>query len=243
METRCRLCAECSANQLSILEDLAFCSKIIQLFQIKVSVEDNLPTSVCHICYNMVEKTWDFKDRIQKAQAVLTELVNSINAILTPTESLETPSTLHTQTNSQTVVSTHIGVVELDYIDKKDVIKCDFNLSDHDFSDGSEKAECKSKSLRTSKGKLRKNSKRKLNCRNLVVWSDIEFEMNEDGSISPKSEMHGWDTYLWTCCDCQLTFSLSEDLKEHYATTHNSITRYLCADCPKVYSKYSTFLT
>ncbi|KAJ8973262.1 hypothetical protein NQ317_017717 [Molorchus minor] len=247
METRCRLCAECSTDQIPILDDLGFCSKIFQLFQIKVSVDDSLPISSCQICYDMVEKTWDFNDRIQKAQEVLTDLLNNITAILNPTDTLETHPLLETQN----VLSTQTEVVDLNYLDTKEVIKCDFNLPEesNDLSDSSEKFEQKRKSLKT-KGKVPysflmhvKVIKKKSKLLDANTLDDIEFEVKDDGTIAPKSDVLGWDTYPWTCCDCKIVFSMSDDLKEHYATSHNSTARYHCADCPKIYSKYSTFLT
>lgn len=70
-----------------------------------------------------------------------------------------------------------------------------------------------------------------------------DYEINEDGSITPKDSLSGWNTYPWTCCECHLVFSLADELKEHCSSVHNAVARYLCVDCPKVYSKYSTFLT
>lgn len=146
METRCRLCAECSTNQLPIVDDLEFRLKIFQLFQIKVSIEDILPTSVCQICYDMVGKTWEFNDRIQKAQALLTDLVNSSNAILSPEDQIPSQTVLETQ-----ILNTQNEVTELNYIDNKPTVKCDFNVSDagNELSDSSEKSEHKPKTLRT----------------------------------------------------------------------------------------------
>lgn len=78
MEARCRLCAENTIDQIAVLEDLELPSKIFQLFQIKINIDDKLPITICQICHDMVEKTWSFKDRAQKAQDILTDLINTI---------------------------------------------------------------------------------------------------------------------------------------------------------------------
>lgn len=70
-----------------------------------------------------------------------------------------------------------------------------------------------------------------------------DAEQHEDGSITLNAELEGWDCYPWTCCDCQLQAANADDLKDHHATVHGQGARYACADCPKVYSKYSTFLS
>lgn len=71
---------------------------------------------------------------------------------------------------------------------------------------------------------------------------NIEYEMNDDESITPKDDLPGWNSYPWTCDSCQLVFFVADELKEHFASIHNAAARYICVDCPKVYSKYMTFI-
>lgn len=151
MESRCRLCAECSAIQIPILEDVEFCSKIFQLFQIRVCVGDVLPSSVCNECYSMVEKTWHFNDRIQKAQEILAELVQTV-VMLPPPENteLETSSVASSILDNKSDVNLQSAVVELSYINEKDIVKCDFLHDDtNDLSDESDKLETKRKPIKS----------------------------------------------------------------------------------------------
>ncbi|CAH1175722.1 unnamed protein product [Phaedon cochleariae] len=252
METRCRLCAECCSTQLSIMQDTTFCLKIFQLFQIKISAGDNLPMSVCPDCHDMVEKTWCFNDRVQKAQDLLAELVNKFNEMLTE-ESLEVPL-LITDNGTDTT-----SMVDFGFMDLKNEDKCDFipgalkdvdGLSD---SSGNEKklkepVACSKRKVRTSRSGTRKNAKKKQtediqNSQTVHQISNMEFEVKSDGMMVQKFDpIFGWDTYPFSCCDCQLVINNSEELKDHYGTVHNSSPRYACAECPKVYTKYSVFL-
>ncbi|KAJ8912116.1 hypothetical protein NQ315_013205 [Exocentrus adspersus] len=149
MEMRCRLCAESCTNQLPVLEDMEFCSKLFHLFQIKLSLEDNLPTSVCKICFEMVGKIWEFSDRIKKAQSLLYELATNINVIFTPSESIDSQMILETQT-----LNTQNKLGDINCADMKPIIKSNSNVSDlcNDISDGSEKSGHQHKLLKT-KGK------------------------------------------------------------------------------------------
>lgn len=70
-----------------------------------------------------------------------------------------------------------------------------------------------------------------------------DIEPNADGTVTPKDELTGWDVYPWTCCDCQHILPNSEDLREHHATIHMQQSKYACADCSKIYTKYTTFLS
>lgn len=74
MGARCRLCAECSEDLVPLLEEIDLSTKILQLFQVKVAVEDRLPTGICPICCETVNKVWEFSERVHRAQAFLSEL-------------------------------------------------------------------------------------------------------------------------------------------------------------------------
>lgn len=71
MEARCRLCAECSNDLVSVLEEIQLPEKISQLFQVKIVIDDRLPTVVCRCCCETVQRTWEFSERVQKAQELL----------------------------------------------------------------------------------------------------------------------------------------------------------------------------
>jgi hypothetical protein len=77
MENRCRLCAEFGADQLNALEDLNLILRIFQLFNVKISPEDKLPTTVCHLCSETVKQTWDFSQHVQKSQEILNDILNT----------------------------------------------------------------------------------------------------------------------------------------------------------------------
>lgn len=74
MEMRCRLCAEAYQNQIEIVEDSRFQSMLKYLFQLKINLNDKMPSTVCQECYQSVERTWQFKKQIDKAQIILTQL-------------------------------------------------------------------------------------------------------------------------------------------------------------------------
>lgn len=59
----------------------------------------------------------------------------------------------------------------------------------------------------------------------------------------PQQLLEGWESYPWICVDCQLRLHSADELRDHYANVHGEPTKYLCAECPKLYTKYSTFLT
>lgn len=72
MGARCRLCAEFNSELLSVLEDedVGLSCKIEHLFQVKIVPEDTF-TGVCSPCRQIVVCTWEFSERVQKAQEIL----------------------------------------------------------------------------------------------------------------------------------------------------------------------------
>lgn len=69
-----------------------------------------------------------------------------------------------------------------------------------------------------------------------------DSERNDDGSVTPKQPLDGWTEYLWQCCECSGSVNTADELRDHYATIHGQPPRFPCADCPKVYTKYSIFV-
>ena len=78
MEPRCRLCAEVTVNPNEILDlDLRFTSILGQIFNLEITADDRLPKTVCEECYLSVEKSWQLKEAIDKAQVVLNGMIHT----------------------------------------------------------------------------------------------------------------------------------------------------------------------
>ncbi|GJQ83580.1 hypothetical protein Trydic_g10927 [Trypoxylus dichotomus] len=69
-----------------------------------------------------------------------------------------------------------------------------------------------------------------------------DSERHDDGSITPKEQLDSWNEYPWQCCECSGGVNSVDELREHCASIHGQPPRYACADCPKVYAKYSIFV-
>lgn len=80
MGPRCRLCAECSEDLISVVEETELSARISHLFQVTIALGDRLPTKVCRICCDTVNRTWEFSERVQKAQEFLADIISVINS-------------------------------------------------------------------------------------------------------------------------------------------------------------------
>lgn len=76
-EDLCRLCAESksAADLLSIRDEYwikqDLDTKISRFFQITISASDKLPKCVCSKCCEKVIITWEFNEKVQRAQETL----------------------------------------------------------------------------------------------------------------------------------------------------------------------------
>lgn len=77
MENRCRLCAELGTDVVNALDDIDLILRIFQLFNVKICLEDKLPSVICQLCLETVRQTWDFSQHVQRSQEILSEIVNS----------------------------------------------------------------------------------------------------------------------------------------------------------------------
>ncbi|KAF7284193.1 hypothetical protein GWI33_022444 [Rhynchophorus ferrugineus] len=228
MEIRCRLCAEAYQNQIEIVEDSRFQSMLKYLFQLKLSLNDKMPSTVCQECYQSVERTWQFKEQIDKAQIILTQLcsVDTIRTDIIQNGATEVIFEEDTKINHPFEVINHT-VAEHDSIP---------NEEEHEEIHIIHVKETNKAVKKVKKSKKAKSSDNE-------TLKEIEY-VNPDGSVVPKAGISGWDSYQWSCYDCNSIFQVSDELREHFATVHNSNTvRYPCMDCSKVYSKYTTFIS
>lgn len=71
-------------------------------------------------------------------------------------------------------------------------------------------------------------------------------ERNEDGSLILRDgleSLEGWESYPWLCSDCDEKPTSMMALRTHHQTVHNQMPKYVCVECPKVYTKYYGFIT
>nr|XP_022914317.1 gastrula zinc finger protein XlCGF57.1-like [Onthophagus taurus] len=195
MDSRCRLCGSIRGDLTLALDDVELTTRIEKLFQVMITIEDNLPLTICDSCKDVVNTTWEFHAQVQRTQQMLLEALNTT-----------------------TVINCEVKPVEIEFLAISE------NLP----------GEVEEIKLKKSKCKAESESD---------TLSDLEdFEKNEDGSITPLNTVKGWGEYPWQCYTCATGLSSADEIREHFATVHGQPPRYACADCPKVYFKYSIFI-
>ncbi|KAH1024406.1 zinc finger protein 2 [Dendroctonus ponderosae] len=232
MAVRCRLCADFCYGHLEIADEPRINSMIEFFFQFKIESGGKLPSTACDACLDHVDRMWQFKEQVDRAQLLLNGLANStdITNIVLDNQVVNTqPQQAAEESDVVEPISkpeTHNLAVDV----SKDKCSCDEKPE--------EKSAKASKKPRRRTAKIEKKSKPS----EAETFKEIEY-VNPDGSIVPKMGIGGWNSYHWNCSECATILFAADDLREHFATAHNvTSVRYLCVDCPKVYSKYISFI-
>ncbi|CAG9771610.1 unnamed protein product [Ceutorhynchus assimilis] len=251
MEIRCRLCGEPYHNQIEVLENTRFLSVIDLFFQLKISSADNLPSTVCENCYEFVERIWQFKEQVDRAQIVLNSvLISSIDILpnVIGTQVSDIPGSICDKGNGFETAETNLLKPVLkpalsEEADDKNIEKeSHTRIQDNDIKSNTpnhQKSNITSKKTKKSSSSNKKIKKQD----SAETFKDIEY-VNPDGTVVPKRGIAGWNSYQWTCPECSTVFFEADELREHLAADHNIFTaRYICLDCPKVYYKYVSFIS
>ncbi|XP_066159330.1 zinc finger protein 570-like [Euwallacea fornicatus] len=261
MSGRCRLCAGSYQDHIEILEDSQFLSMIDYFFQLKLAAQDKLPSIVCEGCYEFVQQTWHFKEQVDRAQILLSELIlSAVEAIVTNTGSVEHTITKTLGNDDTLLASSNNALVSM--ISKRGYNEDNENLkaetqgtseintatepgcsSEKTKEKSLEKTICKIEVKFSKKTRKRSVNSKKIKSNDTETFKEIDY-INPDGTVVPKAGIGGWNTYPLTCSECSAVCFEVDDLREHYTSNHNIVSvRYLCLDCPKVYSKYISFIS
>lgn len=205
MGARCRLCAEIYEELVEVLEEIDLPAKIFQFFQINIVAADRLPTTICQKCYETIYATWDFNERIQRAQELLTLEDANKTDFAGPLQNVPLE-----KSNS---------VIECVFVNQCDELQ----------------------NAPKNKVKLKKRTSISSDSEDLLSGTS-DAEWHEDGSVTLRRCLEGWDQYPWTCSDCQEGLPNADALKDHHSLVHDQPPKYVCAECPKMYTKYSTFV-
>ncbi|GLV41602.1 deformed wings [Carabus blaptoides fortunei] len=268
----CRLCAETrSAADLLSISDVYWSkqdldTKILQFFQIKILPSDKLPKCVCFQCCEKVNTTWEFHEKVQQAQETLRSVITDEE----DEEEEESGADYDSDQPLAPLVKTEKRDSEQNS-PPVEFVECILDertaptniLSDVEPAAGVSRRKKKvpvrhkdnnSEKRKPGRPRGRKNRKKSVNESeepasdsdedNVSVLSGVsDSERNEDGSLVLRSPLESWETYPWMCVECNEKLSNMMDLRNHHQTVHNQLPKYVCVECPKIYTKYYGFIS
>ncbi|XP_053621457.1 gastrula zinc finger protein XlCGF26.1-like [Plodia interpunctella] len=238
LNTYCRFCAEPKSPEK--LHDLREDDKRYQEILLKLSFlnaqyvavncDNTLPKTVCFICYDSLNKAYDFLDRVKRAQDTLSCLFSrnvekfndfddddrmpgfedflSQDTDEAVKEENISPKTGHCMLETTVEVKNEPKEEYTDQANFSDILttpgQCGQTLDVHDII---EAAIC-----------------------SLPMNSNVEIYAKDLSDLG-KTEIKTWKDYPWMCALCDIEFLDMETLRLHAKAVHGKCSVFLCIDC------------
>ncbi|CAB3241537.1 unnamed protein product [Arctia plantaginis] len=226
----CRFCAEPkSSDKLlnlqndekkydEILLKLAFVNAVY----VNVSTSDMLPKTVCLICYDNLNKAYEFLDNVKKAQDVLTSLFSAVD---------ESKCDL-SDDDRMTVFD--------DFLchDASPAIKLEEKSDRVEEAEGDDKVEVKRELKEEPDLEEQTNYDDTLNVQDILdaamcttpFTPNVTIYAKEISNLS-KKVVKNWKDYPWMCAFCNIEFLNIDMLRSHCKVVHGKCSAFLCIDC------------
>lgn len=120
----CRLCGQTKTTVVDIFDEeqqqLAIDKKIIKCLQIKIEASDILPVTVCIDCLNLLDKYYDFYEKTNETQLLLSQfLIKKTNDLSDNQKNNETAEQATTTIDNLTVQQSSSSDDEDENVDEK----------------------------------------------------------------------------------------------------------------------------
>ncbi|XP_026741993.1 gastrula zinc finger protein XlCGF26.1-like [Trichoplusia ni] len=233
----CRFCAEPKSSEklLNLQNDAEKHDEIIlklafvNAVYVNVTNSDMLPKTICFICYNSLNKAYEFLDGVKRAQDVLSNIFTAINETkddLSDDDRIpgfddflgnDDSAAVKTEGNTS---SNHIGQHIVDVrVQVKQELK-------EEASDGEDQS----------------NYVDALNVHDILnaaicnasftsnVYEPATIHAKEIGDLS-KKVVRSWKEYPWVCGYCNIEFLNIDMLRSHCKVVHGKCSAFMCIDC------------
>ncbi|XP_013196652.2 gastrula zinc finger protein XlCGF26.1-like [Amyelois transitella] len=263
-ETFCRLCAEPTPLEQLITTScpVGENAKIsMKMLWINIDTTNNLPTTICFSCFDLLERTWKFLHDVRTAQEKLLKIFSKnetpIEIKTDEAENIGKPVDKNWEEfqkpkvevkDENSVQNVQIITVDPNTILDVDVnlVKCE-NVSDLDtFNDdlgGFDSADSDLPlTLAVKKKKMKKKSKRKNLNNEEPVCLDSASIWNAPLNVNTLDAPMTWEEYTWRCASCDAQCKNISSLRLHSLQIHSCCCTFKCVDCDKVINNYRTFI-
>ncbi|XP_075988362.1 uncharacterized protein LOC142984544 [Anticarsia gemmatalis] len=226
----CRLCAEPKSSEklLNLQNDSKKHDEIIlklafvNAVYVNVSSGDILPKTVCLVCYDNLNKAYEFLNSVKRAQNVLSNLFPS------------------TEDNKCEGSDDDRMTVFDDYLGNDDVAEVKIEDKKPKYVDPSEdvRIEVKRELKEEPEGEDQTNYDDTLNMQDILdaAMCNVPFTSNvtiyaKELSDLSKKDVKTWKDYPWVCGYCNIEFMNIDMLRSHCKVVHLKCAAFMCIDC------------
>ncbi|XP_028164768.1 gastrula zinc finger protein XlCGF26.1-like [Ostrinia furnacalis] len=232
--TYCRFCAELKSTDkvLNLQLDDRKCDEIhlklafLNALYVNVNSDNILPKTVCFVCYDSLNKAYEFLDKVRRSQDVLSSLFSGNEGFKYGTSDDDKATGFD------------------DFLANDD--------SDHEYKIGcgiSGGVNVKIEPFEFSESNMGEDMKQpgspsqeNFNTDSLNVQDIIDAAMStsnitlyeKDVSEVSKKVVKTWKDYPWLCAYCNIEFLDMDTLRSHAKVVHGKCSAFMCVDCKVV---------
>ncbi|CAH2988196.1 unnamed protein product [Chilo suppressalis] len=261
--TYCRFCAEPKGADkvLNLQNDGEKCNDIIlklafvNALYVNVNDDSLLPKTVCFVCYDSLNKAYEFLDRVKRSQDVLFSLFSLNECHKQSTSEDERTCSFDDYIVHDTSLSTRSGADQSSVkqwpCNKNKNVQLDDNVPSFPLDIKKEPKEEISDTI--LEGLSKGCSPVDDYSENLDVNDIIEAAISnvpsnivlyaKDFSEMRKKDVKTWQDYPWVCAFCNIEFLDMDTLRSHSKAVHGKCSPFVCIDCQDVKkNSFSSFM-
>ncbi|XP_072937563.1 uncharacterized protein [Epargyreus clarus] len=232
--TYCRLCAELKSPDkvLNLVKDEKICKEIVfklgflNAMYVEVNSDKILPKTICFLCYDSLNKAYEFLDKVKRSQDVLLHLFSNEDSKFDLSDDDRAYDFLNNDISESLPVKLEVPA---------DTGHSDINLKQEP------KEEIDSTVIDESS--VSGDYDQTLNVQDILdaamckmpFTEDVEIYAKEVSGIDKKTVL-AWKDYPWICSFCNIEFLDAVTLRSHAKITHGKCNAFTCIDC-KNYGK------
>lgn len=217
----CRFCAELRSSEklLDLLRDCKIQSDVmaklafLNALYVNVSNQDSLPKTICFICYESLNKAYDFLENVKRAQGVISSLFTPSGLIKHDASDDDIFDDILTSEPVDDSVDIKIELIDTIIPDTKN----DFEVKKEPNDD---------------------KDMEHLQSVNLCDILDATMPLalyaknisKENGDVL-KNQINNWSEYPWVCNLCSIEFLSMDMLRSHVKIVHGKCSAHFCIDC------------
>lgn len=248
----CRLCAEMKPKSklLDIKADSSKRRKIVgklECVKIEFTDTDALPQTVCLVCFENLERTWNFIRSVEKAQDTLKLIFKSRKGkseIKIEKESDnehffdndDAPSSDDEDSDRKPLKFE----VNVDFEDK--LLDCNIKSDVHD-SDSSNAPLTRSQTRKQRTRRKKRTARAERSARSESSKSTLLAAKRVKPIDDPIELNRKWDDYIWRCYECKIDIKDLDSFRNHWQDIHKCCAVFKCIDCEKKSMTYVRFIT
>ncbi|KAM3955774.1 LOW QUALITY PROTEIN: uncharacterized protein ACR2FA_010290 [Aphomia sociella] len=237
-KTYCRFCAEPKTlnKLLNFQADSDKRNEInckltfLNALYVEVQSDNILPKTVCFVCYDLLNKAYEFLNRVKKAQDVLSDLL------------IKKDNCDSADDDTMTIFGDYPSpdTVEDDVVVKREeslLVPYKIIYDPHVYDVKSEpKEELSDSSSNHDAGRNEEKFDETLDVNDIIeaaicnAPSNLEIYEKDLSDLS-KSEIKTWKDYPWMCSLCNIEFLDLDMLRLHARAVHSKCSVFMCIDC------------